>query len=92
MQKKHLAVKMAISVDPGVRAKVLRAAKEDAMSVSAWFTESARKALLLREGLKEVARWEKDNGAFLQSELAAVSAEEARLAKSSTRKRARRSA
>jgi hypothetical protein len=72
---------MAISVDATVRAKVLRAAREDQVSVSAWFTESARKALVLREGLKEVALWEKHNGAFSATELAGVGALEADLAR-----------
>jgi hypothetical protein len=87
MQKKALVVKMAISVDPIVRAKVLRAAREDKVSVSAWFTESARKTLVLREGLKEVAAWETENGAFTNAELASTQALESELARPKRKKK-----
>ncbi len=61
--------KLAITVDPAVHARVLRAAGEDGVSVSAWMTEAARRALVIRDGLAGVAEWEADHGAFSPAEL-----------------------
>jgi hypothetical protein len=38
------AVKLAITVEAGVHAKLLRAAEADGLSVSAWMTAAARHA------------------------------------------------
>ena len=64
------ASKLAITVDRDVHAKVIRAAAEDQMSVSAWLTAAARQAIRLREGLVAVAEWEAEHGAFSKEELA----------------------
>ena len=61
---------MAITVDPDVHEKILDAAAEDGVSVSAWMTTAARRALLVRDGLAAVAEWETDHGALTESELA----------------------
>ena len=66
------ASKLAITVDRDVHAKVIRAAAEDKVSVSAWLTAAARHAIRLREGLLAVAEWEAEQGAFSQEELAAA--------------------
>jgi hypothetical protein len=83
------AVKLAISVDRDVHAQVLRAAKADSQSVSAWLTQAARRALALRAGLAAVAEWESEHGPLTSLELdearARVSARPGRLlAKSRT--------
>ena len=39
------------------------------MSVSAWMTEAARRALRIRDGLAAVAEWEREHGAFTDEEL-----------------------
>ena len=62
--------KLAITIDPDVHEGVLGAAKEEGVSVSAWMTNAARQALLLREGLRAVAEWELEHGAFSDAELA----------------------
>jgi len=62
--------KLAISVDPDVHAGVLAAAAEDGVSVSAWMTAAARRALLVRDGLTAVAEWEAEHGAFTGEEMA----------------------
>jgi hypothetical protein len=72
MRKKPLVVTSAISIDPPVRAKVLRAAREEPVSVTAWFAESVRHALTLRGCRKEVACWEQVNGVFTDAEFAAA--------------------
>jgi hypothetical protein len=64
------ASKLAITVDRDVHAKVIRAAAEDKVSVSAWLTGAARQAIRLREGLAAVAEWEAEHGAFSKEELA----------------------
>jgi hypothetical protein len=62
--------KLAISVDPQVHERVVRAAAEDGVSVSAWMTEAARRALVIRDGLAGVAEWEFTNGALTDEEMA----------------------
>lgn len=61
--------KLAITVDPDVHERVIAAARDDGVSVSAWMTGAARRALLIRDGLRAVAEWEAENGALTDSEL-----------------------
>ena len=63
------AIKLAISVEREVHGKVLRAAAEDNLSVSAWMTDAARRSLLVREGLRAVTEWENEHGKFTEEEL-----------------------
>lgn len=69
MPRGNPAPKLAITVDRDVHDKVLRAATEENVSVSAWMTEAARRALRVREGLAAVAEWEAEHGAFSTAEL-----------------------
>ena len=64
--------KLAITVDPDVHERVLSAAAEDGVSVSAWLTEAARRALLVRDGLAAVQEWERVNGALTPEEMTAA--------------------
>jgi hypothetical protein len=64
--------KLAITVDPDVHERVVAAATEDGLSVSAWMTAAARRALLLRDGLVAVAEWEQENGALTDEEIEAA--------------------
>lgn len=64
--------KLAISVDADVHEQVLSAAADEGVSVSAWMTAAARRALLVRDGLRAVAEWEKENGVFSDAELDAA--------------------
>lgn len=64
--------KLAITVDPEVHAQVLAAAADDGVSVSAWMTNAARRALLVRDGLAAVAEWEAEHGAFSDAEVDAA--------------------
>jgi hypothetical protein len=61
--------KLAITVDPDVHERVLAAAAESGVSVSAWMTAAARRALLVSDGLRAVAEWEAEHGDLTQSEL-----------------------
>ena len=69
MPRGNPAVKLAITVDSEIHAKVLDAAEAEGTSVSAWITEAARRALLVRDGLAAVREWEAEHGAFSQAEL-----------------------
>lgn len=64
--------KLAITVDADVHEQVIAAAADEGISVSAWMTTAARRALLVRDGLVAVAEWEKEHGAFSEAELEAA--------------------
>lgn len=64
--------KLAITVDPDVYSQVLHAAAAEGVSVSAWMTSAARRALLVRDGLAAVAEWETEHGAQTDGEMAAA--------------------
>jgi hypothetical protein len=63
------AAKVAITVDRDVHAEVLRAANEENVSVSAWMTAAARRALRIKAGLAAVAEWEAEHGELSAREL-----------------------
>lgn len=64
--------KLAITVDADVHDRVLEAAAAEGLSVSAWMTSAARRALLVRDGLAAVADWEAEHGALTEAELNAA--------------------
>ena len=72
MPRGNPSPKLAITVDPEVRDGVLEAAEAEGVSVSAWMTNAARRALLARDGLAAIAEWEAEHGAFTDAELAAA--------------------
>ena len=64
-------VKRSVSIDAEVAAAAEEAAAEDGVSFSAWLSGAAHRQLLVREGLRGVAEWEKGAGALTPDELAA---------------------
>jgi hypothetical protein len=70
MSRRSPAIKLAITVDSDVHAKVVRAATREHKSISAWMTDAARRALLIREGLAAVAQWEAEHGELSEVEIA----------------------
>ena len=62
-------MKLAVTVNADVHARVLDAAAAEGTSVSAWITAAARRALLIRDGLAAVAEWEAEHGSLTQSEI-----------------------
>lgn len=64
--------KLAITVDADVHERVLSAAAEEGVSVSAWMTDAARRALLVRDGLAAGAEWEAEHGALTDAEMSAA--------------------
>jgi hypothetical protein len=59
---------LAITVDPDVHDRVVAAARDEGLSVSAWMTAAAQRALLVRDGLAAVAEWEHEHGRFTDTE------------------------
>ena len=88
MPRGNPAVKLAVTVDADVHARVLEAAAAEGTSVSAWITGAARRALLVRDGLAAVAEWEAEHGALTPSELEEARARVGR--KTSRRRRSSR--
>jgi hypothetical protein len=72
MPRGNPSPKVAITVDPDVRDQVVAAAAADGVSVSAWMTAAARRALLVRDGLAAVAEWEAEFGSLSQAEMEAA--------------------
>jgi hypothetical protein len=82
-------VKRSVSIDAEVAAAADEAAAEDGVSFSAWLSEAAHRQLLVREGLRGVAEWEKAAGALTPDELAAGEVLLDRLLSRGTRRRVR---
>ncbi|MGP8160732.1 MAG: hypothetical protein ACLQGJ_05850 [Candidatus Dormibacteria bacterium] len=72
MPRGRRSPKLAITVDPDVHRSLVAAAAATGVSVSAWMTEAARQALVVRDGLRAVAEWEAEHGSFTAEELAAA--------------------
>ena len=72
MPRGNPALKLAISMDSEVHAKVIDAASADDVSVSAWITAAARRALRVRDGLAAVSEWEREHGTLTAQELQAA--------------------
>ena len=89
MPRGNPSPKLAITVDADVHEQVIAAATEDGVSVSAWMTNAARRALLIKDGLAAVTEWEAEHGALSETELAEAGQRVAQQAKASTRSRRR---
>jgi hypothetical protein len=72
MPRGNPSPKLAITVDPDVHAQVVAAAAAEGVSVSAWMTSAARRALRLRDSLAAVAEWEAEHGTLTREELDAA--------------------
>lgn len=72
MPRGNPSPKLAITVDPDIHQRVVSAAAHDGVSVSAWMTEAARRALVIRDGLEAVNEWERHHGSFTADEMAAA--------------------
>ncbi len=72
MPRGNPSPKLAITVDPEVHERVVSAAAHEGVSVSAWMTEAARRALVVRDGLSAIAEWERLNGPFTSDEMASA--------------------
>jgi hypothetical protein len=72
MPRGNPSPKLAITVDPEVHARVVKAAEAEGVSISAWMTSAARRALVVRDGLDAVAEWEAEQGALTDAEMTAA--------------------
>jgi hypothetical protein len=72
MPRGNPSPKLAITVDPDTHAQVVAAAAAEGISVSAWMTSAAQRALRVRDGLAAVAEWEAEHGPLTQAELDAA--------------------
>ena len=72
MPRGNPSPKVAITMDPEVHERAVAAAAEEGVSVSAWMTGAARRALVVRDGLRAVAEWEVEHGELTESELQAA--------------------
>jgi hypothetical protein len=66
-----MVIKRSVSLADEVALAVEAAAKEDGVSFSAWLSSAAERQLRVRQGLRGVAAWESEAGAFSAEELAA---------------------
>ena len=62
MRRGKPSPKLAITVDPDVHGQVLAAAAAQGVSISAWMTDAARRALRREDGLAAVQEWEAQHG------------------------------
>ncbi|HVZ36037.1 MAG TPA: hypothetical protein VG963_26600 [Polyangiaceae bacterium] len=69
MPRGNPSLKLAISMDPDTAARVQEAAEAEGSSVSAWITRAAQRTLRIQDGLRAVAEWEAEHGAFTEEEL-----------------------
>jgi hypothetical protein len=78
--------KRSISIPPDLDAQIEAAAERAGTTYSGWLTATVRKEFIIQTGLKAVAEFEREHGAFTVDELA-----EAERWADDTAKRAKRS-
>ena len=61
--------RLTVSLDAELAAAVREAADEDALNMSAWLADAARRRLATRGLADVIAEWEALNGDFTQAEL-----------------------
>lgn len=66
--------KRSISMPPDLDAEIEEAARASGMTYSAWLAAAARKEFLIRDGLAGVVEFEREHGAFTDTELAEADA------------------
>lgn len=62
--------KRSISMPPDLDAEIEAAARASGTTYSAWLAAAARKEFLIRDGLAGVAEFEREHGAFTETEVA----------------------
>ncbi len=69
MPRGNPAPKLSITVDPEVHESVVAAAAADGVSISAWMTMAARRALIAQDGLAGIVAWELEHGVLTEGEM-----------------------
>lgn len=62
--------KISISIAPETHTRLVKAAKAEGVTVSAWISRAAEDRLAIRDGLALVAEWEAEHGSLTVDELA----------------------
>ena len=62
--------KISVALSESVAARAASAAEHHGVSLSAWLTAAAERALVVEEGLAAVREWEAEHGALTAQELA----------------------
>lgn len=66
--------KRSVALDKDVADAVVKAAKEEGVSVSAWLSEAAKKQLKIHQGLQAIREWEEEFGPITEEEIAEADA------------------
>ena len=61
--------KLSVALDPSVADAAADAAEREGLSLSAWLSRAAERALVVERGLEAVRAWERDNGSLTDAEL-----------------------
>ena len=61
--------KLSVALDPSVADAAAGAAEREGLSLSAWLSRAAERALVVERGLEAVRAWERDNGSLTDAEL-----------------------
>jgi hypothetical protein len=61
---------LSVALDESVAAAAAAAAEREGLSLSAWLSRAAERALVLERGLKAVRAWEREHGSLTSAELA----------------------
>jgi len=61
--------KLSVALDPFVADAAADAAEREGLSLSAWLSRAAERALVVERGLEAVRAWERDNGSLTDAEL-----------------------
>ena len=61
--------KLSIALDRSVADAAADAAEREGLSLSAWLSRAAERALVVERGLEAVRAWERDNGSLTDAEL-----------------------
>ena len=62
--------KLSVALDEPIADAAAEAAEREGLSLSAWLSRAAERALMVERGLEAVHAWERDNGSLTDSELA----------------------
>jgi hypothetical protein len=62
--------KLSVALDESIADAAAEAASREGMSLSAWLTRAAERALTIEQGLEAVSAWERDHRQLTESELA----------------------
>ncbi|HXY91383.1 MAG TPA: hypothetical protein VEP49_02820 [Acidimicrobiia bacterium] len=62
--------KLSVALDQSVADAAVDAAAREGLSLSAWLSRAAERALTIERGLEAVRAWEREKGALTDAELA----------------------